>query len=209
MPMSSPQMTTMLGLAAAALVDLAISISFRWSGSLASAVLLGEAEQHREEGEKADADEEDRDRHDRRLHTFRGDAGDWRERVAPQIADAPPVLPNRNHQRQDAARDQREPQIFRRGWKIAGAGSWRLLQMVEVLDDCETKADQCDCGSEPRHYRAFECQAGADPGNMISRGCPDFEPARCWGGVWIRHTPAFFDYCRAIAMRIVSSGETR
>jgi hypothetical protein len=35
MPISSPQMTTMFGLAAA--LDLAISISFRWSGGFESA----------------------------------------------------------------------------------------------------------------------------------------------------------------------------
>jgi len=64
---------------------------------------LSEAKQHRKEGKKANADQEDGDCHDRRLHTFRGNAGDWRERVAPQITKAPPVLPNGNDECQDTA----------------------------------------------------------------------------------------------------------
>ncbi len=95
--------------------------------SVARASRLREAEQHGKEGEKTDADEENGDRHDRRLHPLLGDAGDRRERFAPQITKAPPVLPNRNDERQDAARDQRQPQIFRRGWKISGAGSGRSV----------------------------------------------------------------------------------
>ena len=116
-----------------------------------------------------------------------GHSGDRRERSAPQVANRPPVLPKRNDERQDAARNQREPQIFRRGWKIGGAGAGDLLQVVEVLDDREAEADQRHGGALPRHHRAFDAEAGADPAEMTVCRCPYFEPARAWGGAWICH----------------------
>ena len=67
----------------------------------------------------------------RRLHSLLCHSGDWLERSAPQIANRPKVLPKRNDERQDAARNQREPQIFGRGRKIGGAGAGELLQVVK------------------------------------------------------------------------------
>ena len=57
------------------------------------------------------------------------------------------------------------------------------LRTAVALDDGEAESDQRDRGAQPRHYRAFEGQAGADPGKMIRHGCPDFESACSWGGV--------------------------
>src|SRR5215470_8595473 len=148
-----------------------------------TAIWLREAKQHRKEGEKANADEEEGDRHDRRLLSLFGNACDWRERLTPQVTKAPPVLPNGNDECQDAARDQRESQVFRCRWKIVGTGSGRLLQMFEVLDDRKAKANQRDRSPQPRHYRAFEGQPGADPGEMIARGRSNLEPGHAQGGM--------------------------
>src|SRR6516162_5511242 len=190
MPMSSPQITTMFGLSALAL-DLAISISFRWSGWFRTCLLLlaarrcrvGEAKQQGEKGEQADADQDNGDGDNRRLLSFFGNAGDRRIRFTPQIANAPPVLPNRNEERQDSAGDQRKPQISRCVWKIGGVGSGCLSQMFEVLDDREAEADQRDGRTQPCHDRALEGKAGAQPGEMISRCCPDFESGRARCGM--------------------------
>src|ERR1700730_1330522 len=145
-------------------------------------VWLREPQQDRKEGEYADKYEEDGDRHDGRLHSLIANAGEWFERFTPQIANRPPVLPNRNHERHDAAQNKRETQIFRRGRKIGGVGSADLLQVVDVLHDREPEADQRHRGAQPRHYRAFEGEAGADPGKMAVCRYPYFEPACAWGG---------------------------
>ena len=76
--------------------------------------------------------------------------------------------------------------------KIGGAGSGDLLQVVEVLDDREAEADQRDGGAQPRHHRAFEGKAGAQPGKMTVCGDPYFEPASMSGGGCICHARFLF-----------------
>jgi hypothetical protein len=41
-----------------------------------------------------------------------------------------------------------------------------LLEAYEELDDCEAEADQRDCRPYPRHHRALDTQAGADPAKV-------------------------------------------
>src|SRR5215813_11022689 len=190
MPMSSPQMTTMFGL----FDDCAIEISFRWSvvskvlmGLHCSTARLSESQQHGKEGEEAYKDEDNGNSRDRCLLSLLGHPRDRGERFAPQVTKRPPVLPNRNEKRQDAARNQREPEVPRRLWKIGGAGPGKLLQMFEVLDNREAEADQCHGCSLPRHHCALKAQASADPAEMTVRRHPHFEPARSWSHVYIRH----------------------
>ena len=38
----------------------------------------------------------------------------------------------------------------------------------EELDDGEAEADQRDRGAHPRHHRAFDAEAGAEPAEMVS-----------------------------------------
>src|SRR5262249_16420188 len=104
-------------------------VSFRWFSDArvladpgCSAWRLSEPEQHGKEREKADEDEDNGDGGDRRLLSLLGHPRNRGERFTPQVTKRPPVLPNRNEERQDAARDQREPQVPRRLWKIGGAG---------------------------------------------------------------------------------------
>ena len=55
------------------------------------------------------------------------------------------------------------------------------------LDDSEAEADQRDRGAYPRHHRALDAEAGAQPAEMSICGYSDFEPARAWRGMQIRH----------------------
>jgi hypothetical protein len=100
----------------------------------------------------------------------------------PQIANRRAILTKRNDESQDAARDQREPQILRCGWKIGAAGTGDLLQVVEVLDDRETEGDQRHGCALPRHHRAFDTQAGSDPAEMTVCRRPYLESALFLGG---------------------------
>src|SRR5262245_19435642 len=100
-----------------------------------------------------------------------------RVRLTPKITNGPRVLPKRNRERHDAACDQCEPQISRRVWKIGGVGCGSLVQVFEVLDDREAKADQCHGCALPRHHRALDAEAGPDPGKVAVRRHPYFEPA--------------------------------
>src|SRR5262245_49932909 len=81
--------------------------------------LLGETQQHGKEREEADEDQDNGDSHDRGLLSFLGNARKRRVGFAPQITNAPRVLPKRNREGQDATRDQCEPQIPRCARKIS------------------------------------------------------------------------------------------
>ena len=67
------------------------------------AVELGEPEQDCKKGEQAYENQDNGDCNDRRLYSLLGRAGNWRERLAPEITNAPPVLPNRDGERQNLA----------------------------------------------------------------------------------------------------------
>ena len=64
---------------------------------------LHEAQKHGKEGKQADANEEDGDGDNRRMHSLPFQSGNWGERSAPKVTNAPQVLPNRDEQRQDTA----------------------------------------------------------------------------------------------------------
>src|ERR1700751_2151294 len=64
-----------------------------------------------------------------------------------------------NDKCEDAAGNQRKPQVLWHVWMIGGADPRHLLQAFEELDDREPEADQRDCGPDPRQHRAFEAQA--------------------------------------------------
>src|SRR5262247_3962584 len=107
-----------------------------------SAWRLDEPEQHSKKGEEANEDEENGDGDDRRMHSLLFQAGDWRERLTPHVANRPNVLPKRDQQCHDTASNQRQAQILRRMRKIGFAGAGRLFQVIKVLDDREPKTNQ-------------------------------------------------------------------
>src|SRR5262249_26380836 len=148
---------------------------------------LGETQQHGEEREEADEDEDNSDSNDWGVLSLCGTPRERRVRFAPQITNAPRVLPNRNRKRQDATRDQCEPQIPRCARKISSARPGELLQVLQILNDRETEADQRNSRTLPRHHCALKAQAGAHPSKMAVRCYPDFEPACARGGAPICH----------------------
>ena len=130
---------------------------------------LDEAQQHGGEGNEADADEEDGNREDRRLHPLLSHPGDRGEGFAPQIANRPPVLPNRNQQAPGRrTRSARAPDTAARA-DSGRAGAGHLLQAVEELDDREAEADQRDRRAQPRHHRALEARGACA---ARQNGCP-------------------------------------
>src|SRR5262245_31947065 len=124
-------------------------------------VPLGETQQHGKKREEADEDEDDGDSYDRSSLPLLGNARKRRVRLAPQITDAPPVLPKGNGESQDATPDQCEPEIPWCVRKISSAGPGDLLQVAQILNDRETEADQGHRRTLPRHHRALEAQARA------------------------------------------------
>src|SRR5712671_2973889 len=99
----------------------------------------------------------------------------------------PMVLPNRNDKRQDAAENQREPEVVRRLRKIGRLGPGHAWQAIEELDDGKAEADQRNRGPQHRHQRAFDAQPRAQPAEMRICRSSDFEPIRNWTGLWNCH----------------------
>src|SRR5580700_8026258 len=88
------------------------------------------------------------------------------------------VLPNGDDQGRNATTNQRKPEISRRGWMKAMIDTGKVLHALEELDDREAETDQRDCRADPRHHRAFDAGARAQPSEMIGRSCPYCEPVR-------------------------------
>jgi hypothetical protein len=83
--------------------------------------------------------------------------------------------------------DREEPSWETSVWINGIPASGHLLQAFEELDDCEAEADQRDRRPYPRHHRALEAQAGADPAKVAVCGYSYLEPTSAWGGVCVCH----------------------
>src|SRR5262247_2260247 len=103
MPMSSPQMTRMLGLSVFAMMT---SMN---SEELRKEPLSYDAQPHRGEREDADERERDGDHLQRRVADYARGAG-HRGEVAKQVGLHLSVLPQRDQNTRDARTDQREPE---------------------------------------------------------------------------------------------------
>ncbi len=89
-------------------------LTSKFRGPTAHFGRLHGTKQNGKEREDADQNDGDRDRVKRCLAALLCHSGDCRETSAPQVTQRPVVLPNRDDKRQDAAENQRQPQVVRR-----------------------------------------------------------------------------------------------
>ena len=150
---------------------------------------LHEAQQNREEGERADEDEHDRGREERGVLPLRPHARDRRETSAPQVADRPLVLPEREDRGRHAAGDEPEPQVPRGIRKANVPGPGKVVEPLEELHDREAESDERHGRSQVRHHRALEGKPGAHPGKMAVGRHADLEPIGRSLALWFTHGP--------------------
>ena len=208
MPMSSPQRIRMFGL-----FDLAYQtpLVYSFSGLIYHLVASSHLATHRDAAARQRKRRHRRSTgrlqpHKRCLLALFCYSCDWRNFRSTGNAGSS-GMPNRYDERQDAAENQPKSQVVRRLRKIGRLDPGILGRRLKNYDR-EAEADQRHRGAQHRHQRAFDAQPRAQPAEMRVCCWPDFKPLRDGSGMGICH-PSLLTYCRAIAMRTASSGETR
>src|SRR6516225_4250266 len=97
------------------------------------------------------------------------DSSDGFVLIAPEIANAPTILRDRNDESKNAGPDKRQPKDPWRSRKLGRFDSRRFVEPIQNLKDGEAEADQCYSRSHPRHKRAFRAHACAQPREMAIR----------------------------------------